>query len=429
MKRVFVFIAFLFVFVGFVVSQPTGRFSKVYVDENLTLDDTLYIDDYTIYKNNSSDLLIFEKGNNSFYIYVDDIYSSIGTNGNYIQFDLDGVLFFNSSGSYRFDGEFWRSGTDTTATIKDLRDLQTDTSNFAHNVDSAKDNFSIVDTGFVNNIYGNSIEILADDILQNYLRLQPSTSSEFGYANGVDETRIRLGGSTTGIEVTDENNSRGFVYAADYSSGAGDRWIPDKAYVDNIGVDSVSLRDLLNGYAEIIIDTFPENPSIIFADTNSKKMVYKELLDITDSILVSSSTTAVGGGLITKKVSIPAGSLNGTTELIEAPGVDTLLSVHNITFCFIYNSAQYTGGSMYFEYTDVAGSGILKNILNTMYVNIDYSHCTQWSQRPGSFYSDPDLGMWIGPNSSLSFTGSSLSGGDGDVEIILEYTKIKVPAF
>ena len=57
----------------------------------------------------------------------------------------------------------------------------------------------------------------------------------FRYSDdGTDIQEIEFDGNTTGMTVTDTVGSKGLYYAADYKTGATDRWIPDKAYVDSV---------------------------------------------------------------------------------------------------------------------------------------------------------------------------------------------------
>ena len=72
----------------------------------------------------------------------------------------------------------------------------------------------------------------------DFFSLFRGTSAKMGYQSGTSVSQIHIGSSV--MQVTDQVNTKGLVYAADYSTNgiADDRWIPDygavKAYVDDI---------------------------------------------------------------------------------------------------------------------------------------------------------------------------------------------------
>lgn len=68
---------------------------------------------------------------------------------------------------------------------------------------------------------------------KGFLRAGPDDNISIGWQNGGGTVIREIGFSSTNILVSDGGNA-GMYYLGDYSSGATDRWIPDKAYVDGV---------------------------------------------------------------------------------------------------------------------------------------------------------------------------------------------------
>lgn len=72
----------------------------------------------------------------------------------------------------------------------------------------------------------------------DYARSSVSVQSDraiMATTKGSNDFSSRIILDTTQMLIDDDANSKGLYYALDYSSGATDRWLPDKAYVDAIG--------------------------------------------------------------------------------------------------------------------------------------------------------------------------------------------------
>ena len=99
-------------------------------------------------------------------------------------------------------------------------------------------------------------------------------SGKFYVVNGVHMDDIYEYGSS-GITVTTSSSSKGLYYAADYSSGATDRWIADKAYVDSVAGASgtfIGLTDTPGAWTGtaghfVIVNSTPN--ALIFQDPSS----------------------------------------------------------------------------------------------------------------------------------------------------------------
>ena len=107
-----------------------------------------------------------------------------------------------------------------------------------------------------------------------YSRIRTTKSeSRVHFNDASDEKSIVV--DATNMTVTDAADSKGLYYAADYSSGATDRWIPDKAYVDNVG-----LSGALTAPAKIT-GTDVNNISFEFVSTpgTSGRLWYQPVVD------------------------------------------------------------------------------------------------------------------------------------------------------
>lgn len=113
--------------------------------------------------------------------------------------------------------------------------------------------------------------------------LYPTSYFQIYYKTPTEQKSIALGTSTAGIEVVDNIDNLGFVYNADYSSGAGDRWLTDKAYVDNA---SSSYYTFTNGLTE--------SSGIVTFEGNFTKATQHILGTYTWTILSAASAPANG---------------------------------------------------------------------------------------------------------------------------------------